>query len=290
MDYHNDRFQDFSLMVYNKDRLIALLPANRKDDAIYSHQGLSYGGLIYKSNLKSSDFLEIFQVILKFLQEHKITHLHIKELPSIYLKNSTNNPFKYIYFKTDAKLIRMDMHSVVNTNFKSYSSSRKEGVKRAQKHQLMVKESDTFDSFWNTILVPNLQSKHGVQPVHSLEEIKLLKDRFPNNIRQFNVYHEDQIVAGTTIFEANRVAHCQYISGNADKNELGSLDILHAYLLNEVFTDKLYFSFGTSNIEAGQKINEGLQFWKEGFGARSITQGFYEIKTKNYKLLEDIRL
>lgn len=288
MDYHSDRFVDCSLMVYKNDKLIALLPANKVNNEVYSHQGLSYGGLIYAKNLKSEDVIEAFKAILKYLNEKGISIIRIKELPSIYLHNATNNPLVYLYFKTNAELVRTDMHSVVDLNFKSYSSSRKEGLKRGQKHNLKVEESNSFDLFWNHILIPNLKSKHGVEPVHSLKEITLLKSRFPKNIRQFNVYFNDKIVGGTTIFETDNVAHCQYISGNADKNELGSLDFLHIYLLENVFSNKLYFSFGTSNVEAGHKINQGLQFWKEGFGARSIAQGFYTIKTKNYELLEDI--
>ena len=46
MDYHADRFTDHSLMVWNKGRLSALLPANEHDGTLYSHQGLTYGGLI----------------------------------------------------------------------------------------------------------------------------------------------------------------------------------------------------------------------------------------------------
>ena len=288
MDYHNDRFSDHSLMIYKKEKLVALLPANKVGDELYSHQGLSYGGLIYKKDLKSEEIIEIFKTILKFLYENEIVRFTLKELPNIYLHNAVNNPLPYLYFKTKAELVRTDMHSVVDLQFKVYSNSRKEGLKRGQKHYLQVKESDSFDSFWNTILIPNLKSKHGVQPVHSLEEITLLKSRFPDYIRQFNVYHKDEMVGGTTIFETENVAHCQYISGNSDKNTLGSLDFLHINLLENVFNEKKYFSFGTSNIEAGQKINQGLQFWKEGFGARSITQGFYTIKTENYKLLDDV--
>ena len=47
MDYHSNRFTDHSLMFYDeKQRLIALLPANEKDGILYSHQGLTYGGLV----------------------------------------------------------------------------------------------------------------------------------------------------------------------------------------------------------------------------------------------------
>jgi hypothetical protein len=288
MEYHSDRFQDFSLMVYKNDKLLALLPANRDDNVVYSHQGLTYGSLIYAEHLKTTDFIQAYKAILEFLKSKSITALSIKELPYIYLNSQMNNPLQYVLFKTKAQLIRTDLHSVVDLNHKSYSNSRKEGVKRGVKANLKVEESSSFESFWNTILIPNLETKHNVKPVHSLEEITLLKSRFPNNIRQFNVFYKDEIVGGTTIFETEHVAHCQYISGNETKNELGSLDFLQYHLIENVFNNKSYFDFGTSNIDAGEHINKGLQFWKEGFGARSIPQGFYTIATENYKLLEDI--
>ena len=288
MDYHSDRFQDFSLLVFKNNKLVALLPANVVDKVVYSHQGLTYGGMIYNKNLKTPDVIDSFKAILQFLNENSIANLILKELPIIYLHNKTNNPIAYVLFKTRAEMIRTDMHSVVHIKYKSYSNSRKEGVARGVKSNLRVEESQSFDLFWDSILIPNLKSKHNVEPVHSLEEITFLKSRFPDNIRQFNVLYNDMIVGGTTIFETQHVVHCQYISGNANKNELGSLDFLHHHLIENVFGSKSYFDFGTSNINEGENINKGLQFWKEGFGARSITQGFYKIDTENYKLLEDV--
>ncbi|WP_282031342.1 GNAT family N-acetyltransferase [Winogradskyella eximia] len=288
MDYHNHIFQDFSLMVYKKRKLLALLPANLVEQSLYSHQGLTYGSLIYSKGFKTIDFIHVFKAILEFLDQKRITSLTIKELPTIYLHNESNNSLSYLLFKLKAELLRTDLHSVVNMKYRAYSNSRKEGVKRAVKSNLRVEESQTLELFWNSILIPNLEIKHQVKPVHSLEEITLLKSRFPNNIRQFNVFYKDKIVGGTTIIETQNVAHCQYISGNQDKNELGSLDFLHHYLIEHVFANKPYFDFGTSNIHLGQQINEGLLFWKEGFGARSIPQGFYKISTENYNLLDTI--
>ena len=46
MEYHADRFTDYSLLVYEGNKLLALLPANRSGDVLYSHAGLTYGGLI----------------------------------------------------------------------------------------------------------------------------------------------------------------------------------------------------------------------------------------------------
>ena len=217
-------------MVYKNEKVIALLPANRVGDTLHSHQGLTYGGLIYAKNFKTTDALDSLKAILKFLTEEGINSLILKELLSIYLHNQTNNPFTYSLFKTNAELLRMDMHSVVDLKHKSYSKSRKEGVKRGVKSNLRVEESHSFDLFWNEILISNLTSKHNVHPVHSLEEITLLKSRFPDNIRQFNVFYNDTIIGGTTIFETKTTAHVQYISSNSTKNTTGSLDFLFSHL------------------------------------------------------------
>ena len=275
-------------MVYKKNKIVGLLPANLVDSTLYSHQGLSYGSLIYSKTLKTTEFIQIWRSVLEFLNTEEIQNIQIKELPNFYLYNQSNNPLAYMLFKSKAELLRTDLHSVVDMKHKAYSNSRKEGVKRAVRANLKVEESHSLEEFWELILTPNLESKHGVKPVHSLKEITLLKSRFNSNIRQFNVYKDNKIVAGTTIFETENIAHCQYISGNSEKNELGSLDFLFHHLIENVFNEKIYFDFGTSNINKGQHINEGLLFWKEGFGARSMPQGFYNIATENYNLLEDV--
>ena len=48
MEYHADRFTDYSLLIYDENRLLALLPANRQGDVLYSHanRGL-FGGNSY---------------------------------------------------------------------------------------------------------------------------------------------------------------------------------------------------------------------------------------------------
>ena len=188
-------------------------------------------------------------------------------------------------------LIRRDVLSVLDmTSSFSFSRDRKNGIKRGIKNNLVVREEANFESFWTEILIPNLAEKHQAKPVHSLEEMQYLHSKFPKNIRQFNVYQNDTIVAGTTIFESNFVAHSQYISGNSDKNELGSLDFLHDYLISNVFKNKKYFDFGISNENHGKNINEGLLYWKESFGAKSITQDFYELEINNYILLDNVLL
>ena len=235
MDYHSDRFEDFSLLIYKDEELVGLLPANRKGNKVYSHQGLTYGGVVLSDVIKFDVVLNMFLEILKYFHNHDIKTLELKQIPFIYNKLPSDE-VKYLMFILKADVLKMETLSVLYLDEKlKISKDRANGFKRGQKHNLEIREEDKLDLFWNTILIKNLKDKHSVKPVHSLEEITLLKKQFPNNIRQFNVYHNEEIVAGTTIFESKYVAHSQYISGNANKNIFGSLDFLHKSLIDDVF-------------------------------------------------------
>ena len=287
MDYHSEKFSDYSLLIYKGKKLISLLPANLKNDQLFSHSGLSYGGFIFDDQSKYKDVVEVFKLTLETLYNNNISKLIYKCIPIIYHQLPTDES-KHILFKLNAKLIKTELLSVVKKNKASLSKDRNCGLSRGIKNNLSIKEVNDFDDFWNLLLIPNLKLKHNVTPVHSIEEISILKNKFNNNIRQFNVYHENDLIAGATIFETKTTAHVQYISSNNTKNELGSLDLLFNYLIKNTFSDKLFFDFGNSNEENGQKLNKGLLYWKEGFGAKSITQDFYKIETLNFNNLDNL--
>lgn len=285
MEYHKERFDDFSLLIFDDKKLVAVLPANRIGNIVYSHQGLSYGGLIYCEQLSQTAVLAIFKVVMLFLNRLDIQIVNLKIIPSIY-HHKPAEELLYALFLVEAKLIRRDVLSVIDlSNAGTYSKIRKRGIKKAISNDLIIKEEEDFDNFWNEILIPNLKLRHNTLPVHSLEEISRLKLLFPNNIRQFNVYDAGEIVGGTTIFESEKVAHGQYIS-KFGSEETGSLDFLFDYLLQKEFIGKCYFDFGISNVDQGKKLNEGLTYWKESFGASTIVQDFYELETANYSKLE----
>ena len=84
MDYHKNRFEDASLLVFKKNKLIALFPANHNKDIVYSHQGLTYGGLLTSEMVKLIDVIECFKVILHFYETIGYSAVEIKLLPSIY--------------------------------------------------------------------------------------------------------------------------------------------------------------------------------------------------------------
>ena len=77
MDYHNDRFEDFSLMVYKDEKLYAVFPANKNGENVYSHQGLTYGSFVLQDSAKLKSTFIAFKELLKFLFEEGIKKLDI---------------------------------------------------------------------------------------------------------------------------------------------------------------------------------------------------------------------
>lgn len=288
MEYHEDRFRDYSLVVLDGEKWVAVLPANVVNHEVFSHQGLTYGGLVYNEKLKLSSVLEVFKSILSFLKDNKIEKMQLKLIPSIYHQQPAEE-LNYALFLAEAKLVRRDSLSVIDLSQHSkLSKLRKRCIQKGISNDFVIREVENFEEFWNEILIPNLAQKHQAKPVHSLEEIIKLKAFHPKNIRQFNVYQNEIIVAGTTVFETSTVAHCQYISGKEDKNELGGLDYLFQQLISEIFKNKRFFDFGISNENQGRNLNSGLSYWKESFGASTIVQDFYEVETSKHNVLATV--
>ena len=145
-------------------------------------------------------------------------------------------------FKINAINYRVDTSlTIKNSNTLPFQNRRLRGIKKANKANLKIKEELNFESFWKNVLIPNLFEKYNTKPTHNLEEISCLAIKFPNNIKQFNIYHNNEIVAGCTVFETQTTAHAQYISTNDLGKKMGALDKLFQYLILEKYKDKDFF-------------------------------------------------
>lgn len=278
MDYHSDRFHDNSLMFFDKNKLIALLPANISEDVFYSHQGLTYGGLILSVDIKTPQVVDVLTDAIQFLQENGVSKIIYKPVPYIYHRYPSEEDL-YALFRNNATLLSRTISSTIDLSDKlDYAELRKRQIRKAEKQNLIVCESDSLPQFW-AILEQNLRENHQAVATHSLQEIEYLKSKFPNNIRLFCTQKEDRIVAGCLIFETKTVAHAQYISASAEGKEDGALDLLFDYLINNIFDTKKYFDFGISTENNGNILNQGLISQKEGFGARGVVYDTYQIIT-----------
>jgi hypothetical protein len=277
MEYHADRFEDFSVMIYRKGKLEAVLPGNIRGSVFYSHQGLTYGGIIISAKITAIDVLAIFEALNLFLKENGITEVIYKALPYIYQKQPMQEDI-YALYRLKAEKISCTLSSTIfNRNKIPFTESRKSGLRKAQKTGITVAESTDFDSFWK-ILDYNLSNNHGVKPVHTLGEILKLRDLFPGNIKLFSAMLEGKTIAGTVLFLMDGLIHVQYISANEEGKLSGAIDILFDEIINNIYSQADIIDFGHSNEDSGNYLNERLIFQKEGFGGRGVVYDIYSYK------------
>lgn len=276
IEYHGERFNDYSLMFYEKEKLIGIMPGNIENKIFYSHMGLTYGGLIMNPETKTKDVVSAFTHLTVTFRHQGIKKIVYKAVPHIYHQQPAEEDL-YALFRHNAKLGERNISSTILLSDKiNYSELRKRGIKKAEKNNLKIEKSDDYKNFW-TILSDNLQTRYNKQPVHSTDEICYLKSRFPDNIHLYSVKKDNDIIAGTVIFETTTVAHIQYIAASADGKELGATDLLVDHIINNAFPKKKYFDYGVSTEDKGHYLNESLITQKEGFGARATMYDIYTI-------------
>ncbi|EKK8827090.1 GNAT family N-acetyltransferase, partial [Campylobacter coli] len=276
MDYHSDRFMDNSLMFYEDEKLIALLPCNVVENILYSHQGLTFGGFIVDENMKQGKMLECFEVLKEYMKENNFKKLIYKSIPYIYHKIPAQEDL-YALFRNKAELFRVDCSTTIDLqNVLKMSDLRKRCIKKAQKNKVEITSSEDFNIFL-ILLNSVLQKQHGVNAVHSVEELKLLYSRFPQNIKLFVAKFNGEIIAATLVFIYENLVHTQYLAANEKAREIGALDLLIKTLMDEFAKSKKYFDFGISTENGGEFLNHGLISQKEGFGGRNVAHQFFSI-------------
>lgn len=285
IEYHKDRFDDFSLLVFKERKLVALLPANFVLNEVFSHQGISYGGFIVKKSITFELLLEIVQLVLNFYKEQGFVNVSIKLIPDFY-DITKSRQLEYILYLLNAQLYRRDSYYVIPSSSFQLNRNRKRALEKANKCNFIVKQNNDFICFWDSLLTPNLQNRFKTFPTHTKEEILYLHNLFPENILFFGLYEKEELKAGVVLFLSEHVAHFQYSSGANDRSN-GALDFLFHYII-QFYKDKKYISFGSSSENNGKKLNIGLALWKESFGAQMALQDFYCIKTENNRLLENV--
>lgn len=278
MDYHKSRFEDCSLIFMKKGSIKAVLPANRKGNVLYSHQGLTYGGFLTPTkHFDVRNMLDIFDDLKTFLPGIGIKEMIYKPAPHIYHKYPAEEDL-YALFVNGGKLVSSSVSSTINLcNRTEFNENARRAVNHAIKCGIRITECNDYPAFWN-ILSDTLENRHGVKPVHTLDEIQLLHSRFPEQIRLFTAKDGDEIVAGTVIFDTGMVAHAQYIAASPCGFECKALPLVFDKIISNEFRSHKYFDFGISTENGGMTLNEGLSSQKSGMGGRGIVYNSYSIR------------
>lgn len=272
MDYHADRFVDSSFVVRVGGRGVAAFPASIDGPEVVSHGGLTFGGLLSSPQLTTTRAVAALDAIAAECRAAGARRLIYKPVPHIYHVAPAEEEL-YALHAAGALLVRREVSAAVTPgSAPGYSEERRRGLARARDAGVVVGEDGRIEEYM-ALLRAVLLDRHGVDPVHTEAEMRLLADRFPDNIRLFTARREGDLLGGVLVYETVRVAHAQYIATGPEGRELGAGDMVFDHLLTEVYQDTC-FDFGISNERNGD-LNPGLMRNKEGFGARAVVHDRY---------------
>lgn len=278
MDYHSDRFTDSSLVALREGKLCALLPACVEGDTLWSHRGLTYGGwLMPLKHFDATVMIDVMDAACQWMSENGIKRLVYKPVPHIYHRYPCEEDL-YALFRHQARLIETNISTTIDLTCPlPLDRGNKSGLNAARKAGIQVGPSEDWQGYWH-LLSSLLDERYGTRPVHTLDEMRLLQSRFPENIKLYTATLHGELLAGVVMYLSHPVAHCQYIGASPQGKDIKALTLLFDHLINESQQQGYrYFDFGISNEDHGRYLNEGLVRQKSRLGGRGIVYNTFEI-------------
>jgi len=220
--------------------------------------------------------MNLFRELNEYLRAEGLRHVLYKCIPWIYHRLSAEEDLYALYHECHARIVARDFATNIflSENMR-WERVRRRGVSRALKAGILVEKSEHYAAFWD-VLTQNLQTKYGVMPVHSLQEIELLYSRFPQNIQLYQAVKDGVVLGGVVLYVSSQVVHAQYSSATPEGKKLGVIDLLYDRIFSD-YRSYPYFDFGRSTEQPdGSGLNEQLVFQKEGFGGRGLCYDIYE--------------
>ncbi len=285
LSYHpKDRFTDHSLIFKKKNSVQAVLPAIEmqmdKDKVLYSHRGASYGGFVYR-DAGIKDAFELVEALKVYARNNGFTRILITLPPLVYMTRYSNyidfamlqNGFRYLRREISSVVQLPDSTEQILPMFKSEART---ATRKSMKSGIQIRLSDDYDTYYK-ILKRNLKLRHNVTPTHTLKELKLLAQLFPDRIELWAAYLNDQMIAGVVNFICTpKVVLAFYISDNKEYQQYRSVNNLFYHIFQWAVNEGYrFYDFGIFTVNMDP--NWGLGKFKENFGARGLFRDTFEL-------------
>ncbi|MDE7411337.1 MAG: GNAT family N-acetyltransferase [Paramuribaculum sp.] len=224
--------------------------------------------------------LNLFESWMEWCKNNNITKVIYKAIPHIYHRLPADDDL-YALWRNGAILKTVNLSSTIDlNNIQPYNTPQKRHLKEATALCPWIRETQYAAEFM-PILTECLRSRHNATPVHNTEELSLLKERFPDNIRLFLCGTSHDIEAAACIYDTAGTAHCQYLATTESGRKNGTLTYLLNHLITETFASRRYFDFGISNENNGLYLNTGLLHQKSWLGGRGIAYQIFELSLRS---------
>ncbi len=280
LSYHGDRFVDRSIIIEDGDDWVGVIPAARHsldEKIVVSHPGVTYGGVLHDGRLRGMQMIAALDSAAGLWRSAGFEQLRYKCVPHIYQAAPAQDDL-YALFRAGAVRYRCDLSSCIDLRHRLPVSERRlRAQKKAKRAGVVVASgNEHLAEFW-LVLEDNLRRRHSAKPVHTLDEIAMLLDRFPDRIRLMVATLDGNVEAGIVVFLSQTVAHAQYIASSQAGYEVSALDAVFETSIDQSrVVGKRYFDFGISTEHDGRVLNEGLNQFKNEFGAGGVVYEFYQ--------------
>ena len=286
LSYHGERFKDLSLLVMDAGKLVGVFPAAQSlsdSTLVVSHPGITYGGLVHQGKLSGNRMIEALGTIVGHYGKANYRCLQYKPVPMIYATVPSQDDL-YALFRLGAQRVRCDLSCAIDLAARRpVSERRRRALSKARVAVTLSSDQKLLGELWR-VVVQNLARKHDARPVHSLEALVMLRERFPQHIQVRCALMDDVVEAGVVFFNASKVWHAQYIAASEKGYEVSALDsVFDAAIFEAQQVGSRYFDFGTSNEDSGKALNDGLYRFKSEFGGGGSVHEIYEIDLKMIK-------
>ena len=279
LKYHpKGHFEDHSYIFCEKGEIVAVLPAARIGETLFSHPGASYGGLVVRSGIGLHSVLRVLELLRETAANEGFTEVRLKLVSRCYEKVSCDN-VRFALVHLHGTHLVTELECVIPLDFaidKGIVSYARNGAVRAirkARKQVVFRESDDFETYW-WILAASLKARHRTEPTHTLDEIQRLKRIFPDGIKLFGAFSDEVMLGGIVVFACNPTGVLAfYIAQDYTNQQKRPTNLL----VNEIskwarMEGFRYFSLGISTEEAGTLINDGLFRFKESHGALGVVR------------------
>jgi len=282
---HKGKLHDASVLIFKNNLLQAIMPAHyTAPHALSSHQGLTFGGVLFAEKMPITTQIELLKALFEFLHQQNIQTLNICPVPHVLLKNPCDQLLWALKI-CQAQTIYAQLNFYLNKEA-HFHLTKEKGIEKAKQKGLVFLKNTPPSAFWEH-LSRQLFQKHNKMPTHDLTQINILMQRFPEDIFSFGIWHNQEVQAAAIVFRYPKAWHVQYFYSSPEGKRKRAQDLLMRCLQNEMPKD-FVLSLGVCTQKPSQQIDKNLMRWKQEYGAFAQLVENYLLETAKFDRLSAI--
>lgn len=287
LSYHEEgKFSDCSILVKDeKNKLVAVFPAADINNTIVSHLGSTYGGVIFKKNLKLFEKTNILEIIIEYYKG-LYQNFSIKMIIQENFISSINDDFYYLLWYFNFELSSKEISVCIDVkDFLSYVGMRKTTKQYIRSEKInklgidyCIADNDEIKDCYS-LIKKNLKEKYNKEPTHTYQEIVDLKKKFPDDILFFLAKKDSVVLVTYVLFRLNdKIWHTFYIAKNEIAENISDIGLVSFIIdfLNQ--NNYQYLNFGISSRE--KEIKWAIHNYKEQYSKRLLTRDVWILDCK----------